>query len=593
VHSKLEWLWFVLAPFSLAATALPALAQWQVDGVPTCTAASNQRYPHMVGDAAGGAIVTWMDHRNGTNFDIYAQRVNGAGVPQWSTDGVGVCTAAGDQGIRPASGDQGSATIVDDGAGGAIVTWYDSRGGSFTDDIYAQHVLASGAVDPAWPADGRALCTAAHDQVTPTIVSDRAGGAIVAWEDRRDGAEYHIYAQHVQASGAVDPGWPANGRALCTAATAQYSVTIVADRTGGAIVTWQDFRSSTTGYDIYAQHVLASGAVDPAWPANGRALCTAANSQYSPAIIADGSGGAIVTWYDYRGGIKYDIYAQHLLASGVVDPAWPADGRALCTAPGDQDFPAIVGDGASGAIISWEDHRSGGDYDIYAQHVQASGAVDPTWPADGRALCTAANSQYYPTIVADGSGGAVVAWRDQRDIYTHIYAQHVLASGAVDPVWPLDGRALCTAANSQDYATALGDGARGAIVAWEDSRTSGTTGIDIYAQRVYASGEVAAVPLTTTPTQLRLLAPYPNPSPGGSTKILFDLPSNCRVSAQVLDLAGHRVRTLAIDQEFSAGRQALEWDGHNDGHARVPAGVYFIRVRVGAHAEGRRLVLLD
>jgi hypothetical protein len=130
-------------------------------------------------------------------------------------------------------------------------------------------------------------------------------------------------------------------------------------------------------------------------------------------------------------------------------------------------------------------------------------------------------------------------------------------------------------------------------VAWEDSRTSGTTGIDIYAQRVYASGEVAAVPLTTTPTQLRLLAPYPNPSPGGSTKILFDLPSNCRVSAQVLDLAGHRVRTLAIDQEFSAGRQALEWDGHNDGHARVPAGVYFIRVRVGAHAEGRRLVLLD
>jgi hypothetical protein len=536
VRRDLRLLWFFLSPLTLAATALPALAQWQLDGAPICTAASNQRYPHMVGDAAGGAIVVWMDHRSGTDFDIYTQRINGTGVPQWSPDGVALCTAAGGQGIRPASGDQGSATIVEDGAGGAIVTWYDSRGGSFTDDIYAQHVLASGAVDPAWPADGRALCTAA---------------------------------------------------------TAQYSVTLVADGTGGAIVTWQDFRTSTTGYDIYAQRVLASGAVDPAWPANGRALCTAANSQYSPAIVADGAGGAIVTWYDYRGGIKYDIYAQHVLASGAVDPAWPADGRALCTAAGDQDFPAIISDGAGGAVVTWEDRRGAGDYDIYAQHVLGSGAVDPAWPTDGRALCTAANSQYYPSIVADGSGGAVVAWRDQRDIHTHIYAQHVLVSGAVDPAWPVDGRALCTAANSQDYATILGDGAGGAIVAWEDSRTSGTTEIDVYAQRVYASGEVAAAPPVTAPAQIRLLAPYPNPSPGGSVRILFDLPSSGRVSAQVLDLAGHRVRTLALDRELSGGRQALEWDGLSDGRARVPAGVYFIRVRAGRHADGRRLVLLE
>jgi hypothetical protein len=577
----------------LPATALPVFAQWQADGMPTCTAASNQRYPHMVGDAAGGAIVTWMDSRGGTTFDIYVQRISGAGVPKWSTDGVVVCAAAGNQAIRPASGDQGSPTIVGDGTGGAIVTWYDSRGGSFTDDIYAQHVLASGAVDPVWPVDGRALCTAAHDQVTPTIVGDGAGGAIVAWEDRRSGVEYHIYAQHVLASGAVDPAWPADGRALCTAATAQYAVTIVADRTGGAVVTWQDFRSSAMAYDIYAQHVLASGAVDPGWPTDGRALCTALNSQYSPVITADGAGGAIVGWYDYRGGIKYDIYAQHVLASGAVDPAWPNDGRALCTAAGDQDFPAIVEDGAGGAIATWEDRRRGGDYDIYAEHVLASGAVDPAWPADGRALCLAVNSQYYPTIVVDGSGGAVVAWRDQRDIYTHICAQHVLASGAVDPLWPVDGLPLCTAVNSQDYATALSDGAGGAIVAWEDSRTSGTTGIDIYAQRVYASGGVAGVPPASAPARLELLAPHPNPSPGRSVSILFDLPASGRVWAQVLDVAGHGVRTLAVDREFSAGRQSLEWDGHNDGGARVPAGVYFIRVRVGGHAEGRRLVLLD
>ncbi|MBI5709007.1 MAG: hypothetical protein HZC42_01710, partial [Candidatus Eisenbacteria bacterium] len=116
------------------------------------------------------------------------------------------------------------------------------------------------------------------------------------------------------------PNSPYTNLPLCTAANNQQYPTIVADGAGGAIVTWHDYRSGTS-YDIYAQHVLASGAVDPAWPANGRALCTAANNQYYPTIVADGAGGAIVTWYDLRSGTNWDIYAQHVLASGAVDPA--------------------------------------------------------------------------------------------------------------------------------------------------------------------------------------------------------------------------------------------------------------------------------
>src|SRR5207249_4015092 len=156
-----------------------------------------------------------------------------------------------------------------------------------------------------------------------------------------------------------------------------------------------DYRSGNS--DIYAQHVLASGAVDGAWPVDGRALCTDASYQSSPTIVADGEGGAYGTWYDYRNG-NYDIYDQHVLASGAVDGAWPVDGRALCTDASYQAAPTIVVDGAGGAIVTWYDYRNG-NYDIYAQHVLASGAVDGAWPVDGRALCTAANTQYSPIIV--------------------------------------------------------------------------------------------------------------------------------------------------------------------------------------------------
>src|SRR3989442_10862878 len=82
---------------------------------------------------------------------------------------------------------------------------------------------------------------------------------------------------------------------------------------GGAIVTWYDFRSGNS--DIYAQHVLASGVVDPAWTANGTLLCNAECNQFSPTIVADGAGGAIVTWFDYRSVTNYDIYAHHVLSS--------------------------------------------------------------------------------------------------------------------------------------------------------------------------------------------------------------------------------------------------------------------------------------
>ena len=148
---------------------LSAQALWQVDGVALSTAVNSQDNPKIVSDGAGGAIVTWTDLRNDT-YDIYAQRVSATGAPLWTPDGVALCIA---------EGVQQSPTIISDGAGGAIVTWFDARSGP--NHIYAQRVNASGI--PQWATDGVALCTAANGQFYPTIVSDGAGGAIVTWED--------------------------------------------------------------------------------------------------------------------------------------------------------------------------------------------------------------------------------------------------------------------------------------------------------------------------------------------------------------------------------------------------------------------------
>ncbi len=397
----------VLAPLSLSTVS--ALAAWSHDpnvNVPLCTATGDQYSPAIVPDGSGGAIVTWSDNRSG-NYDIYAQRVSAAGAVQWAADGVALCTAASAQ-VYPMT--------VSDGAGGAIVTWYDYRSGNY--GIYAQKVSAAGATQ--WTADGVALCAAASAQMYPMTVSDGAGGAIVTWLDYRSGSYTDVYAQRVSAAGAVQ--WAADGVALCTAAYGQGFLTIVSDGAGGAIVTWHDPRNGDNS-DIYAQRVSAAGATQ--WTADGVALCTATGNQQSPTIASDSAGGAIVTWLDPRSG-TYDIYAQRVSAAGATQ--WTADGVALCTATGNQESPTIASDGAGGAIVTWRDRRSGTS-DIYAQKVSAAGVAQ--WAADGVALCIATGPQYSPTIVSDGGApgaagsGAIMTWQDNRSGLGDIYVQRV------------------------------------------------------------------------------------------------------------------------------------------------------------------------
>ncbi len=442
--------------------ASSASAQWQLDGAAVSTAASDQQRPTIIPDGARGAIITWRDYRSGTSDDIYVQRVNASGVAQWTANGVALCTAANQQ-FAP--------TLVSDGAGGAIVTWSDVRSGS-SFDIYAQRVNASGV--PLWATNGVALCTAVDNQQSPTIASDGAGGAIVTWGDSRAGfTNSDIYAQRVNASGVVQ--WTANGVALCTAVDNQGSPTILSDGAGGAMVTWEDARNGYT--DIYAQRVNASGV--PQWTANGVALCTATYYQYSPLMVSDGAGGAILAWYDARSVSSSDIYAQRVNASGVAQ--WAANGVALCTAANDQNNSKIASDGVGGAIVTWHDLR-GSASNIYAQRVNASGT--PQWLADGIAVCSSGVGDF-PTIASDAVGGAVVTWEDYRSGANYdIYAQRVNGSGASQ--WTANGIALCTAVNAQEYPVVVSDAKEGAIVAWQDYRSG--VGYDIYAQRIGSTG---------------------------------------------------------------------------------------------------------
>jgi hypothetical protein len=585
VVSDLVRLGVSLGAVLLLAFAVPrrAAAEWPPCGRAIATAPAAQEHSAAATDGAGGAIITWHDERF-PSVNIFAQHVLASGVldAAWPLDGQALLTDS--LALRSADGGQVSPVIVPDGEGGAIVAWEDNRSPVTETDVFAQHILASGAVDRAWPADGAPLSVATGLQNTLAIAADGtggrgvAGGAFVVWMDTRPGTSVvDIFAQHVLGTGQVDPRWPANGLAVCAAPGRQEFPVVVEDGSGGVIVAWDDLRSSTTGDDIFSQHVLASGAVDPAWPVNGRALCTAPGDQGRPTIASDGAQGAIVAWTDGRTANSFHIFAEHVLATGVVDPAWPTNGRGISAAGVIESRPLAVSDGQGGAIVNWQGFTV--HLNMFAQHIQASGVVDPAWPAGGRALSHRDRVQDLAEIVPDGSGGAVVAWNDSNDVV----AQHVLATGVLDAAYPDGGRRLCDLDDQRGDVALVATGAGGAIAAWTDTRNGKDT--DIYAVQILEA-EPLDVPGVGGPKAV-FLASSPNPA-RGSLMLRFALPQEGEARLSIYDLSGRRVREL-ISGARPAGEQSIAWDLRDANGIAVRPGLYFARLEAAGRSLTQRL----
>jgi hypothetical protein len=267
---------------------------------------------------------------------------------------------------------------------------------------------------------------------------------------------------------------------ICTIPFSHEKPKLVSDLAGGAIVVWSSLRLETEWYDIYAQRVDAVG--DTVWTENGIPVCEALNGQYFPEIVTDGVGGAIIVWDDERTGGDIDVYAQRIDATGNV--IWDLDGIAICTAAQDQTDIQISPDGFGGAIFVWSDYRiTGTSSDIYAQRVNADG--DTLWDAGGVVVCAAPDSQCVAKIVGDGSGGGIIVWRDYRhrsSTSEDLYAQRLDPDGI--GVWAQNGVPVVTGPMQQDEQQVVSDGKGGAIVTWWSVPSGG----NIRAQRLDQDG---------------------------------------------------------------------------------------------------------
>ena len=95
-----------------------AHASWATNGNQASLTIKNQVNAQMISDGAGGTFVVWQDFRTDTLADVYAQRFDMSGNRLWGNNGVAVCTVADAQ---------ESPVLCSNGSGGIIVAWQDRR----------------------------------------------------------------------------------------------------------------------------------------------------------------------------------------------------------------------------------------------------------------------------------------------------------------------------------------------------------------------------------------------------------------------------------------------------------------------------------
>ncbi len=566
---------------SLLASSLatPVAAAWPPLGglgVTVCDTTGFRNGLASVGDGSGGAYFMWLDWRDEANRRFFAQRVSGSGVALWLANGISVGSTMAF--IHPSVGG-GPPVIVSDDQGGALVLWSDFRADT-AGNLYAQRLAPDGTL--LWGPDAVPVNLGPRHEVSFVAESDGAGGMFVVWRDDRDSI-FTTRAQRVDAAGSLL--WGEDGVVVCPNHLSQTSQRLASDGLGGALVAWTEVRGGQI--HGFAQRLNAGG--EPQWATLGVQLSTSPHGTFVNDIEADGSGGMVVAWLDYRSLNTWtQAFAQRVTADGNV--AWAPDGVSLSGTTWYVNETFVLGDGNGGAIVGWQDYRNNGWNAAMAQRLSPTGAKLWTLPAVEVGQSFGGSGVNQVRMLADGADGAVFVWNsddggDVSDEYS-IYAQRVGSTGA--PIWSSGGVVLASLHRLAGQLVAVPDGSGGVVAGWLDQ--AGFGGPPRYAaQRVAGSGTLS-VPQREESSLTLACVPTPARASEGVELRLAPVVGS-RVGVGIYDLGGRLVRSFDEPMVGATGR--LRWDGRDAEGRSSPPGLYFVTVRSGIGVGRARIVIVE
>jgi hypothetical protein len=258
-------------------------------------------------DGGQGAFLFWTDQR----FPhFFGQRVDGDGVPRWGANGLAMSGIPITFDLRPVA--------IEDGTRGAYVAWFGTAGS--VAGIFMTRVTSSGERPWGTPLRIRAAPVGVEDlRLVPTTNGD----AILVWSEVPEPGRVAIRAQRVGRQGRIE--WEAEGIQVCSAPGLRHQVAAASDARNGVYIAWADQRPEG---EIFGTHLGVRGLPLAGWDVDGTPICPQIADVFTVRMVGDGHGNAMVAWTDGRiptGGFPRRVtVAMNLLPNG---PAWREVGR--------------------------------------------------------------------------------------------------------------------------------------------------------------------------------------------------------------------------------------------------------------------------
>jgi hypothetical protein len=307
------------------------------------------------GDAGGDVIAMWVRGET-TSFlarkGLKIQKFNSAGAAQWNA-GTPIDVYA--SGTTPSTRSLGNGyfpSMVSDSAGGAVIAWYD---GGATRNAWLQHVVADGSL--RFPANGLAMSStssATEYRLSASVGYDPAqGDYVVAFETSNTlQSQFGLSAQRVSSDGTIEWGPVGTVLSPVAAGSNHKSFVNVQPAAGGtALVTWLDYQGANFPMHVKSARLDDTGA--NMW--SGFLGVATSNSSKGRLGVSPAGDGMFVAAFSDNGSGTDDVKAQNINIDGTIGPA------ATCFADFNNDG-GIDGNDIESYFVAWE--SGGGSADV-------------------------------------------------------------------------------------------------------------------------------------------------------------------------------------------------------------------------------------
>ena len=358
---------------------------------------------------------------------------------QWTRNQVAIAGATGASYTTPALG------LADSGAIYAVIA-YNGAGVA----ISAGAVLT---VTPV-PSAGKTWGTAALIEIdnvgnaeNAQVAVNASGQAVAVWQ-QPDGMSINIHAARFSPA----TGWH-TPEPIDTEPETSQQPAVAIDAQGNAFVAW--LRSEGSSNSVWARRFTAQGGWgSPVLIENG--LGDAGN----PQVAVDGSGNAIVVFWQQEGG-RVNIVANRY-ANGA---GWGTATAIEADSTGDAGAPQIAMDAAGNAVAVWAWSAASGppyNFSVWANRYTVGSGWGGAGPIDAINTST---PNANPHVALDGAGNAIAVWHRPDGSWNSIWSsRYVVGSG-----WGAPGLIETDNTNSAHDARVAFDAGGNAMAVWIQS----------------------------------------------------------------------------------------------------------------------------